>query len=125
MSASHKEAHSVEKPTERNLKMMAEVDKEAKETAAKKEHESYGVGKSDAIREKRRAEKQQEAYFADLDKKEDERLGQERYAKKYFRLRADYLVINFKERFFELLWKRNWIVTYEGYDAQLSKELRL
>lgn len=81
--------------------------------------------KAEEIRKQRRFEEKHEAYSKDLDKEEKERIDQERYAKQCFRLRADYRAINFNEKFFELLWKRDWVVTCEGYYAQINKELAL
>lgn len=81
MSVLHKKAHSGKKPTKGKLKTMSELDKEAKKAAAKKEYESYGVGKSANISEQCRSEEQQKAYFEDLDEEEDESIDQERYAK--------------------------------------------
>lgn len=56
MIVSHKEAHLEKNLTERNLKTMVELDKEAKNASAKKNYESYGVEKAEAIWEQRRAE---------------------------------------------------------------------
>lgn len=61
--ASNSEARSGVELKGRTLYTMAEIDKEAKELALKKDYESYGNGKTKAIREQCRAEKQQVAYF--------------------------------------------------------------
>lgn len=64
-------------------------------------------------------------YHVDKDDEYENRLNKKRFDEQVFLLRDGNPDKDYVERILVLLWKRDWKLSNEVYDAQLNKEFRI